>query len=161
MSAVGQLGENQTTAIGDGTTGLQASVTAPGTQPTAVLGIQPGQGTVQRTNAGFLAPGQTAKQYVGNVVLGVGVTTVTLETVAAGKTYIITDIFISTTSTSQIESRIQAGGADIFRGYLTQGKGIEFAGIETQPNASAGQLVTLVLPIGTGNVAFNIYGVEQ
>lgn len=123
----------------------------------------------QRANAGFMAPGQTAKQYVGKQATSTSViTTVTLETVTAGKMFCITDILISTDAASgaatTVDTRIQAGGVDIFRTGVHNISPVIMPGIETQPFATAGQVVTLLLPITAGgvvNVWFNIYGFEQ
>jgi hypothetical protein len=124
--------------------------------------------TTQRINAGFIAPGQTAKQYVGKVATSTSVTTtVTFETVTAGKTFLITDILISSDSASgaatTIDVRIQAGGVDIFRSSVHNLTPIDAIGIETQPFGTAGQVVTMLLPVTTGvvNVWYNIFGVEQ
>jgi len=125
----------------------------------------PTTGSVQRVNAGFSAPGQTIKNYTGSVATSATVpTTVTLETVTAGKIYVLTDIYISANSATQFEARIQAAGTDIFRGWCKGDTSpIEMAGIESQPNASAGQIVTLLLPIITGAplISFFLGGFEQ
>lgn len=58
---------------------------------------------VWRVSAGFMAAGQTAKQYVGKQSTSTtAATTVTLETVTTGKTYYITDITIFTRSKSVV-----------------------------------------------------------
>ena len=128
-------------------------------------GVTP-HGMVQRISAGFMGPGQTAKQYVGKQALSATLTTtVTLETVTAGKTFYITDILIisDVASSTTIDVRLQAAGADIFRAGVHSLAPIDMTGIETQPFATAGQLVTLLLPIVAGppNVWFNILGFEQ
>ena len=125
-------------------------------------------GSVLKVNAGFLAAGQTAKQYVGKQATSTTVaTTVTLETVTAGKSYYITDILISSDAASgaatTVDTRLQAAGVDIFRGGVHNLAPLTTAGVETQPFATAGQSVTLLLPITNPivNVWFNIYGFEQ
>lgn len=125
-------------------------------------------GVVQKTNAGFLAAGQTAKQYVGKQSTSTTVlTTVTLETVTTGKTFYITDILVYTDSASgaatTLDIRVQAGGVDIFRSGVHNLAPIDMTGIETQPFATSGQVVTVVLPITAAaqNVWYNIYGFEQ
>jgi hypothetical protein len=125
----------------------------------------PGPATVQRTNSGFVAPGQTAKTFVGQQATSTTVTTtVNLYTVTAGKTYIITDIALFSDTTAVIDCQIQAAGTTIFRGFTRDIAPLQMPGIETQPNATAGQAVTLLLPItGSGivHVNFFISGVEQ
>lgn len=125
----------------------------------------PTTASVQRVNAGFSAPGQTIKNYVGSVQASATVpVTVTLETVTAGKIYIITDIYISANSSTPFEARIQSNGTDIFRAWCKGDTSpIEMSGIESQPNASAGQVVTLLIPTiaGAPLVAFFLGGMEQ
>lgn len=126
-------------------------------------------GSVLRVNAGFMAPGQTAKQYTGKQATSTTVaTTVALETVTAGKTFYITDLLIMTDSASgaatTLDVRLQAAATDIFRGGCHNLAPIDMSGIETQPFAAAGQAVTLLLPQTSGgvvNVWFNVYGFEQ
>lgn len=118
-----------------------------------------------RTNAGFAAPGQTIKNYTGTITSSASVaTTVTLETVTTGKTYVITDIYISSNTATQFEARVQANGVDVFRGWCKGDTApISLAGIESQPNASSGQAVTLLLPAiaGAPIVSFFFGGLEQ
>ncbi len=124
---------------------------------------------VQKVNAGFMAAGQTAKQYVGKVATSTTVAvTVPLETVTVGKSFYITDILITTDAASgaatTVDARIQAAGVDIFRAGLHNLSPVDMPGIETQPFASSGQAVTLLLPATAGgvvNVWFDIYGFEQ
>ena len=131
----------------------------------ASVTVTPSPVSVQRVNAGFSAPGQTIKNYTGAMPTSAGAATVVpLETVTAGKIYVITDIFISANSANQFEARIQANGTDIFRGWCKGDTSpINLGGIESQPNASAGQSVTLLLPAIAGgpSVSFFIGGFEQ
>ncbi|GAC1406107.1 MAG: hypothetical protein NVSMB60_25800 [Mycobacterium sp.] len=125
--------------------------------------------SVQRVNAGFMATGQTAKQYVGKVATSTTLTTtVAIETVTAGKNFYITDLVMNTDSasgaTTTLDVRLQAAGVDIFRAGIHNLAPLDLAGIETQPFATSGQAVTLLLPITAGgivNVWFNILGFEQ
>lgn len=124
------------------------------------------QGAVFRTSAGYTAPGQTAKTFIGKQALSAGgTTTINLYTVAAGKTFLITDIYLSADSAQQLSDvQIQAGGVPIFRAPVKGDTGpVQMPGIETQPTASSGQLVTLVWPAqGTPPNAFwMICGIEQ
>ena len=131
----------------------------------ALLTTSPAAASVQRTNAGFSAPGQTIKNYTGSIASSASVSTsVPLETVTSGKIYIITDIYISANSSNQFEARIQANGTDIFRGWCKGDTSpINLGGIESQPNASSGQSVALLIPAVTGAplISFFIGGMEQ
>lgn len=120
--------------------------------------------SVQRVSAGFMAPGQTAKQYVGKQATSTSATTtVTLETVTTGKTFYITDIYFTSDQNTLLDTRIQAAGVDIFRCAVRDLAPVDMPGMETQPFANSGQSVTVLLP-QTGsvqNVWFNIFGFEQ
>jgi hypothetical protein len=117
--------------------------------------------TSLKTTAGGPAAGQSVKNYCGLFTLTGSPQTFSLETVTTGKTYYITDIVITGSPASAINVQIQAAGVAIFQGYVNATKGLEAIGIETQPFALAGQAVTLVVPAGSGSVAFNIGGIEQ
>lgn len=127
------------------------------------------QTAVVKVNAGFMATGQTAKQYVGKVTTSTTLaTTVTLETVTAGKTYYVTDVLIMSDSSqgasTTVDVRLQAAGVDIMRAGVHNLAPIDMTGIETQPFATTGQVVTLLIPAtsaGVVNIWFNIYGFEQ
>jgi hypothetical protein len=116
--------------------------------------------TSLKVSAGGPAAGQAAKNYSGVATLSGSTQTITLETVTTGKTYFITDIAITTTASAAILVQITAGGVPIFQTHINATKGIEALGIETQPYAAAGIVVALVIPSGTGAVAYNILGVE-
>ncbi len=137
------------------------------TPPAEALATYPVSGLTNGTfrfNAGYSAPGQSAKTFVGKVALsGAAITTVTLETVTALKLFVITDIFISADAGQVMDVRLQAAGVDIFRAPCKGDTApVSLAGIETQPTATAGQLVTLVFPITTNpNGYFYIAGFEQ
>lgn len=124
----------------------------------------PGGTGVQRVSAGFMAAGQTAKQYVGRQSTSTtAATTVTLETVASGKTFYITDINMFTDLATPIDGSIQAGGTPIFYFGVSTTAPVDACGMETQPYATTGQVVTLNLPQTTAvqKVWYNIYGFEQ
>lgn len=121
----------------------------------------PLQGSIARATAGGPAPGQVLKNYSGTVALTGSAQTIPLETVTTGFTYIITDVLITTTNASAQLLQITAAGTPIFQMHAYTSKGIEAPGIETQPTATTGQAVALVVPSGAGTVAYNIYGVEQ
>lgn len=123
---------------------------------------------IAKVNAGFMAPGQSAKQFVGKVATSTTVvTTVTLETVTTGRTFYITDLYIAADSASgaatTVDCRIQAAGIDIFRAGAHNLTPIALPGMETQPFGTTGQIVTLLLPITSVivNVWYNIFGFEQ
>ena len=127
-----------------------------------------GTQSVQPMSAGFAAPWQTPKIYTGKQITSTTVTTtITLETVATGKSYYITDILATSDTPSgaatTIDFRIQTNGVDIFRQGIHNLSPISLPGIETQPNASTGQIVTILLPITSTvqNVWFFIAGFEQ
>jgi hypothetical protein len=117
--------------------------------------------TSLKTTAGGPGAGQAAKNYSGLVTLTGSAQTIAIETVTAGRTYYISDIVATSTNASAILLQIQAAGAPIFQAHINATKGIEALGIETQPFAATGQAVTLVIPSGSGQVAFNIFGYEQ
>lgn len=130
----------------------------------ALVQSYPQTGAVQRVNAGGMAPGQTAKQYTGKIALSNSViTTITLETVTAGKTFYITDLYLSADGTQVMDMRLQAAGVDIFRAIVKGDTApLQMAGIETQPFGAAGQVVTLVFPVTTNvNGYYAVFGYEQ
>lgn len=115
----------------------------------------------QRTTAGALATGQSAKQAAGTVSINAGAT-VTINTVTAGKTYYITDIHLATDSTTSVDAKIQAGGVTVFESYVINTAPCDMSGIETQPFGTSGQVITLLLPTVAGkNINYFISGFEQ
>ncbi len=132
--------------------------------PVFLAGGGTGNANVQRVNAGFMAQGQTAKQYVGKQATSTSATTtVNLETVTAGKTFYLTDILITSDQSTLLDVRIQAAGTDIFRCACRDIAPVDMTGIETQPFATSGQALTLVLPQTTSvqNVWYDLFGWEQ
>jgi hypothetical protein len=119
---------------------------------TAALEVYPQTGAVQRITAGGAAPGQTLKQFSFKVALSASVTTTqSLYTVTAGKTFYATDIFLSHDSAVVIDTRIQAAGADIFRAPVKGDTApCQFAGMDTGPQGSAGQALTVLYPVTAG-----------
>lgn len=153
-------------------TDVQEAAKAPGSERVLDNGdgtitpyVAPNQGAIFRTNAGGPAPGQSNKSYTGKQATSASVaTTITLETVATGKTLYITDIYFSYDDTAQHDTRLQAGGVDIFRCVVKGDTApVEMAGMQTEPSASAGQAVTILLPIiaGAPNFYFYVAGIEQ
>jgi len=140
---------------------IAATLQADGTY---ALEVAPGQGSTIRSTAGGPAPGQAAKNYSGTATLSTSAaTTIPLETVTTGRTYLITDIVITTTSAAAILAQILANGLQIFGSHINGTKGIEAPGLETQPSATAGQVVSLVIGqvAAAASVAYNIFGIEQ
>lgn len=124
----------------------------------------PTQGSVQRVTAGLAAPGQSVKSFVGKQASStIAVTSVALETVTPGKTFIITDIMIGTDSNTAQDVMITAAGIVIFRAHCSTTASIQMAGMETQPNATTGQAVVLLLPqtVAVQQFSFSIFGIEQ
>lgn len=115
----------------------------------------------RRMSAGPPAPGQTAKQSAGSVSINTGAT-VTLNTVTTGKTYYITDIHLATDQTLSVDAKIQAAGVTIFESFIISSAPCDMAGLETQPFATSGQVVTLLLPTVAGkNVNYFVSGYEE
>ena len=136
----------------DGFTG--SAMIAPSDSPTASL----------RSSAGGPAPGPTQKNYSGSYTMSGATATIPLETVTTGKSFLITDVAITCSGvTGQALAQIQAAGVTIFSGHLNTTKGIEVPGIETQPTATAGQVVQLAISGGAASavIAYNIFGIEQ
>ncbi len=89
--------------------------------------------------------------------------TIALGTVTALKTWLATDIFVSTDSPNPIDVQLQAAGSPIFRSLVQASSPVDAAGIETQPNAAAGNALTLVIQ-GTGvtqTVDYTLEAIEQ
>lgn len=120
---------------------------------------------VERVNSGYVGLGQTAKLYTGTQALSTTVsTTIALETVPVGKIYFVTDISVTSNTAQVFLLQITAGGVPIFTAYVKGDTGpLELPGLETQPQASAGQAVNLVISSVTAatTVAFTISGIEQ
>ena len=121
------------------------------------------QGSTIRSNAGGPAAGQSNKTFTGTSVTLTSGATIALETVAAGKTLYITDIYVGSNSATQFSVLIQQAGVTIFSGMCKGDTGpLQMPGIETQPSAPAGAAVTLVLGTAAATVAsFFISGIEQ
>lgn len=115
-----------------------------------------------RVSAGAAGVGQTLKNFNGfqSVVAGA---TVPMETVAAGKTLYLTDIYVSGNTSTQFQVSITANGVSIFSGYCKGDTGsIQMAGMETQPSAPAGSVVQLVLGTAAATTAsYQLMGFEQ
>ena len=124
-----------------------------------------GKNPVERVNAGYVGVGQTSKVYTGTQALSTTLTTtITLETVTAGKIFFITDISVTSNSAAVFLVQITAGGVPIFSAYAKGDTGpISLPGIETQPQATAGQIVNLVISsvASATTAAYVISGVEQ
>jgi hypothetical protein len=131
-----------------------------------VVCLTDGEGTlnpVVKENAGYVAFGQTAKVYTGTQALAAGPITIALETVTAGKIFFITDIYVGANTGVVFSVQITAAGVPIYNGFSKGDTGaISLMGIETQPQASSGQLVNLILGLAAGTTAaYMINGIEQ
>ena len=115
-----------------------------------------------RVNAGAAGIGQSLKSYVGSLSIATGAT-VPLETVTLGKTFIITDIYVSGSTANQFSVTIMAGATPIFQGFAKGDTGpISLTGIETGPSAPSGTAVSLILGAAASTTgAFMISGYEQ
>jgi hypothetical protein len=124
--------------------------------------VAPAQGAVFRVNASLPAPGQVQKDYSGTQALSASPTTIVLETVTTGRTYLITDLdFTISGASGQILVQIQVGGVSVFNGYVNTTKGLECQ-FETGPIALAGQVVQIVVAASAAStLAYNVYGTEQ
>lgn len=124
--------------------------------------------TVGKFNAGFMALGQSAKQFVGKVTTknAGGAVVQAIQTVSAGKTFYITDIFMNTdaaSATSLLDVTIKAASTPIFQANCHSLSPISVPGIETQPFGTTGQAIALEVA-QAGEVKtlwYNIYGFEQ
>lgn len=106
-----------------------------------------------RMSAGGASFGQTLQQFTGNPSIATGAT-VALFTVPAGKTFYITDIYVSANTAVQFSVQIQAAGVPVFQGYAKGDTGpIDMPGIETQPQCGGGTAVSLVLGTAAGTTA--------
>lgn len=115
-----------------------------------------------RVNAGGAAYGQTLKSYTGTQNVATGAT-ITLETVTAGKTFFITDIYVGSNTATQFSVTINSGATAVFNGFCKGDTGpINLMGIETQPSATSGSVVQLVLGTAAATTAaYMINGYEQ
>jgi hypothetical protein len=100
-----------------------------------------------RASAGAAAYGQTLWQEIGNPALSTSAATAAnLFTVPAGQTFYLTDLYVGSNSSSPFLVQVQAAGTPIFYGYCKGDTGpLDLPGLETQPQAAAGQQVSIVL----------------
>ena len=126
--------------------------------------------SVQRENAGWYAPGQSAETVVGLYnVAAAGSLSVPLLNVPAGKVFIITDVWISADTATAQKMQLVAGpsaaaGIPIMRGVLKGDTApIELPGIESQPAVLPGQTLFLVSDAvaAVTNFMVTISGVQQ
>ena len=120
-------------------------------------------GGVQKVNAGFMGAGQTAKSAAGQLSVNAVSATITLNTVTTGKSYYITDICFTTDSASAIDVQIKAGSTIIFETHVLSTAPCNAVGIETQPLATTGQVVTLFVSNSSvgKSLGFFVSGFEQ
>jgi len=96
----------------------------------------------------------------GGVTVGGGITVVNY-TVPAGKTLYITDVDVSTDSTTAVLMQIFAGALVIAEKYISTTCPFEFVGIESQMTVPSGALLKLVFPAVTTHVAYVVNGYLQ
>ncbi len=118
-----------------------------------------------RVSAGGAAPGQSIKTFVGKVALSASApTTQPLYTVTAGKSLLITDVFISHDSATVLDTRLQANSVDLIRAPIKGDTApLTLMGIESQPTAVSGAALQIVWPIAAGapNGFFFVAGIES
>lgn len=133
-----------------------------GSLPVEVTGVASNT-SVQRVSAGFMAPGQTAKQATGNLSVNAVSATTPINTVTAGKTFYITDISFTTDSTTAIDVQIQAAGVVIFETHVLSTAPCVAVGIETQPFGTSGQAVRIFVSNSSSGKSLNYFvgGFEQ
>jgi len=140
-------------------------VTYPVGQPVGLERLTDSSGAVSptlRVNAGGAAAGQSLKTYVGTQSVTAAIT-LTLETVTVGKTFYITDIYVGSNTATVFQVTVSAGPTAIFQGFCKGDTGpISLMGIETQPSASTGTVVTVAFGLAAATTAaFMINGYEQ
>jgi hypothetical protein len=123
----------------------------------------PVDGSVQRENAGFLAPGQTKINISGKIPLTGGVQTFPLPTPPTGKVWLVTDVMLSHDDITALEYRVQSGGIDIFR-WPVKGDTAPFIApnMETQWDFPQGNVPQVLLPADNGKNAYlALNGIQQ
>jgi hypothetical protein len=119
---------------------------------------------VGRSTAGAMAPGQTLISCAGRIATSSSAaTTIPLFTVPAGKMWFETDFSLSTIAQVEVDTQIQAGTIPIDRAVTSSTSPISISR-ETQPLATGGVVVSLVLPetsAGSINVDFFVAGYFQ
>lgn len=118
--------------------------------------------TVVRSTGGPPAPGQTAQFFVGSTSLNGGAAAITLTTVPAGRTLYITDIICTSNTSTAFDVTLKAGGVAIFQGHVFSTAPLDCCGIDTQPQATAGQALTLnAAQTASTTLDYNVYGYLQ
>ncbi len=143
---------------------MPTSITTPGGDVVGRVSLFDATGAAPtvRVNAGGPTLGQSLKTYVGTQSLAAA-TPITLETVTAGKTFYVTDIYVGANSATPFAVTINAGATAIFQGFCKGDTGpVALMGIETQPAAGTGAVVQLVLGTAAATTAaYMIAGYEQ
>lgn len=119
--------------------------------------------SVQRENAGYIAPGQSVRRYVGKVPLTAVAQTIPLMTPPAGKTYLITDLYLSTNDVTPVEFSLVVNGVSVlFANVRGDTAPLTENSIETQIDVPQGQALSIVMPADNAKVGyFMIGGIEQ
>ena|ERR1700752_426495 len=115
------------------------------------------------TTAGNEAPGQTRKVFSSNGGVNINAgATVNLYIVTAGKLFYLTDVHISTDSSTPILVQVTDAGVSIFEGWASTTAPLDIQGIETQPTCAAGDQLAIIFPAAaTKHAAYLVSGWEQ
>jgi hypothetical protein len=123
----------------------------------------PCEGTVQQSNSGTVAPGQSLKQFASNG--GILLTTLTVAnvyTVTPLKIFYPTDIRISTDQATSFLIQIFAGSIVLFEDWISTTCPLLLSAIESQAGISGGTLITLQWATQAGkHLSYAISGFEK
>jgi hypothetical protein len=118
-----------------------------------------------RVAPGGLASGQSLKNYSGIITLTAASQTVNLGAVTAGKTYLITDVALSTndSASGSLLVALQVGIGAVIQAFVSTATPVSMTGIEAQPQGAAGQVIAIIAPAGTAGkqIAYNVLGIEE
>lgn len=116
---------------------------------------------VLRVSAGTIAPGQTIQNYSTGGGIAVNTTT-SVRTVTTGKTWYITDICMTASTSTACLVQIKGGGTVYFEAYVSSSAPVNFAGIESQDGIPSTTAVTIVTAnTGSSSFTVKIAGIEQ
>lgn len=139
------------------------------------LGEVPVDGSVQRANAGYAAPGQSVLGYnIDQVSVDAGAVVIPLYSPAPGEIFFVTDINLSHSLTAGLVRFALVVGTGVVGGVVTNGvtvwsspcrganDAIQLAGLESQPSCAAGLTMYLVASqLATAKIYGNLGGVAQ
>lgn len=113
-----------------------------------------------RITAGGCAPNMSTVSFSSSGGLALGASAINY-TVPAGKTLYLTDIDISTDSTTALLVQIFSGAFVIAEKWISTTCPFEFVGIESQMTVGGGQLFKITYASGSTNGAYVINGYLQ